>query len=54
MDEYLRDRQWVINKYKNLLRYLKNEKKSRENIGELIDGQIYMCKQIIKDLEEKI
>lgn len=52
MDEYLRDRQWLISKYKNLLRYLRNEQKS--NYSDILKGQIYMCKQIIKDLEEKI
>ena len=52
MDEYLRDRQWVINKYKNLLRYLRNEQKAYHS--DILKGQIYMCKQIIKDLEEKI
>lgn len=52
MDEYLRDRQMLISKYRNLYRFLLREQTI--NDSENLRGQLYMVKQIIKDLEEKI
>ena len=52
MDEYLRDRQMLISKYRNLYRYLLREQKI--NDSENLRGQLFIVKQIIKDLEEKI
>lgn len=52
MDEYLRSREMLISKYRNLKQFLLKEQKI--NDSENLRGQLYMVKQIIKDLEEKI
>lgn len=51
-NEFLKDRQYLINKYKDLK--IDTAIKFKQNESEFFKGLLFAYQQIIKDLEEKI